>query len=903
MDPATALGLAGSIIACIQLAQALSKQIGLSEHNRADLEYMLKTLRGFLAACECLKDIAALDESEGRFSLVEQAQEPLKECQQAIDFIHERLKEKNLFRRWVRGSAWDRKIKKRLLRLDDIKAQFDMAIQSDQLQLIAAVEKYSQQAVCGTRDIREDTQYIKHAISQQGPLLSSIKSTQDAEAQGQQALPRNLYALLINRETASKKRDLFNWLSTAEPTTNHDSARKHFEPNTGSWLLQSTKYDNWKGADNSFLWLQGLPGCGKTILCSTIVEDIIDHRAQNANCLMAYYYFSFTETEKQNANNFLRSIITQLLKQDDAVLDDVLVIFEGAKNSTPHLGTLKIILKTILKTHWTFFLIADALDECPRGYEPDERQRNNDVNADTRRYIKTQLEKDRNFQKWSLEIRTETETTLTEGANGMFRWVFCQLDSLKRCRTTRQLRVALKSLPKTLNATYHRLISEIREEDTEIAIAALKWLVICETTLTIAQLAEATAMGFNSRAPFDVENRLADPCDLFHILGSLVSVDMTYGEEEIKLAHFSVREYLTSGLANDIANFNELDTHRFALECCLNYMDSSSMGSGDENHAFNHYAVYNWQIHAWKYQNHHHNIEIAEYIILFLGSWSWREKWLIIRREYGKFIRFENKDDLGTALFYACHFKLVDVCKILIDRYNVAAIEPLLLGNYDPLDVACHLGELENVALYILNHKIWPSKKETDVLIHRALNLTALKGDDHLFHLLTELVIECRRTWETKAIILKIIDYLPKRADGYPWWKHFSNALLASDNEISTIYIRDKVGVKPDWPSSELSKPVKNIFPLEILMSGMKDRYFPPEHDSIENDRSIEELLLSHGAIRDQFRPGSVPVVVSDESVRSEMEVDGHETEAANVMVDADEWEEEKTDDSDLEMN
>lgn len=242
MDPVSALGLAASIIACIQLAQSLSQNVGLTENNHTDLDHMLKTLRGFLAACECLKDIAALDESEGRFFLVEQAQEPLKKYQQAIDFIHEQLKEKNLFRRWVRGSAWDKKIKRRLSRLENIRAQFDIAIQPDQLyvilkgdtknrknanpchsQIIAAVEKYSQQAVCDTRDIkedtrgikkdtrdlkddtrdikqdtksikgdtrsvREDTHYIKLGITQQGPLLSNIKSTQDKEVQGQQAL-------------------------------------------------------------------------------------------------------------------------------------------------------------------------------------------------------------------------------------------------------------------------------------------------------------------------------------------------------------------------------------------------------------------------------------------------------------------------------------------------------------------------------------------------------------------------------------------------------------------------------------------------------------------------------------------------------------------------------------------
>lgn len=135
MDLVSALGLAASIIACIQLAQSLSSHVGLSEHNRTDLERMLKTLRGFLAAYQGLKSVAAIDESEGRFCLIEQAQEPwnLKECQEVIEEVRKRLEEKNLFNRWVRGSSWDKKFNKCLPRFDNIREQFDIPIQSDQL--------------------------------------------------------------------------------------------------------------------------------------------------------------------------------------------------------------------------------------------------------------------------------------------------------------------------------------------------------------------------------------------------------------------------------------------------------------------------------------------------------------------------------------------------------------------------------------------------------------------------------------------------------------------------------------------------------------------------------------------------------------------------------------------------
>ncbi|ATZ52364.1 hypothetical protein BCIN_08g01100 [Botrytis cinerea B05.10] len=105
MNPVSVLGLTASIIACIQLAQALSKEVGLSEHNRTDLERMLRTLRRFLASYQGLKNIAAIDESGGRFCLVKQAEQPWKESQEIINEVQQRLEEKNLFNQWIRGGV------------------------------------------------------------------------------------------------------------------------------------------------------------------------------------------------------------------------------------------------------------------------------------------------------------------------------------------------------------------------------------------------------------------------------------------------------------------------------------------------------------------------------------------------------------------------------------------------------------------------------------------------------------------------------------------------------------------------------------------------------------------------------------------------------------------------------
>jgi hypothetical protein len=48
-------------------------------------------------------------------------------------------------------------------------------------------------------------------------------------------------------------------------TINHNAACKKHKPQTGNWFIQG-KYSQWKETPSLFLWLYGIPGCGKTIL-------------------------------------------------------------------------------------------------------------------------------------------------------------------------------------------------------------------------------------------------------------------------------------------------------------------------------------------------------------------------------------------------------------------------------------------------------------------------------------------------------------------------------------------------------------------------------------------------------------------------------------------------------------
>ena len=51
------------------------------------------------------------------------------------------------------------------------------------------------------------------------------------------------------------------WLTPPDPSTNLNNALKNHLSNTGSWLLNSPTYLEWKQRDNSFLWIHGICKC------------------------------------------------------------------------------------------------------------------------------------------------------------------------------------------------------------------------------------------------------------------------------------------------------------------------------------------------------------------------------------------------------------------------------------------------------------------------------------------------------------------------------------------------------------------------------------------------------------------------------------------------------------------
>jgi hypothetical protein len=135
MDPVSALGLAASIIAVIQLTGALMKpatsSLGPSENDGKELKRLLVTMTGFQTAYSNLEQYLKSKPSEGE-NLANAIELPIQGCKAVLAELKLRLANMTFVRKHIIGKKWDKGFKLLVKQLEDARQLFDDILQGDQ---------------------------------------------------------------------------------------------------------------------------------------------------------------------------------------------------------------------------------------------------------------------------------------------------------------------------------------------------------------------------------------------------------------------------------------------------------------------------------------------------------------------------------------------------------------------------------------------------------------------------------------------------------------------------------------------------------------------------------------------------------------------------------------------------
>ncbi|KAF8493659.1 hypothetical protein F5888DRAFT_1850287, partial [Russula emetica] len=394
------------------------------------------------------------------------------------------------------------------------------------------------------------------------------------------------------------RESVHKWLSPPDPSTNHNIACGTHHKKAAKWFFEGNIYQEWK-SKGSLLWIHGKPGSGKSILCSTVIEDI-KALCDAGQASMAYFYLDFRNANKQCLRDLLPSLLTQLSARSSPRCDILSKLYsdhDDGKNQ-PSDSVLSKCLEDMLSLpdQRPIYLIMDALDESPitsgipsarervllllkdlvdlglpnlhicvtsrpeidirNAIEPltslrvslhDQTGQKEDIADYVRSIVYSNL--DTNMRRWKKEDKEFVVKTLAERADGMFRWTFCQLEVLRDCLPS-SVRRFLDELPESLDETYERVLREIKKPNRDHARRLLQCLVVAVRPLRVEELAEVLAIDFNDAEGIpklnpnwrweDQERALLTSCS------SLIAIVDTDDSRVVQFSHFSVKEYLTS---------------------------------------------------------------------------------------------------------------------------------------------------------------------------------------------------------------------------------------------------------------------------------------------------------------------------------------------------------------------
>ncbi|KAK0118571.1 hypothetical protein ONS95_007457 [Cadophora gregata] len=413
---------------------------------------------------------------------------------------------------------------------------------------------------------------------------------------------------------AERKRRLLSRLSTVAFEHKHRKLKALRYEGTGTWLIGDTKYKEWKSStESAVLCCHGIPGCGKSVLASSIVDSLL------TNNTTVYYYCDYSDKRTLDPANLFGALARQVLGKLKSIPETLAATIENAAHDGDRLTDSSCALESLRKgielCSDPIYISVDGIDElteesqktichglkdlidgnsvpirlfltgrqdlssllhipsivpftsisvAPSVIASDIR---NFVQASTRRRVAEGMLV---LQDSSLEELIVEK--LVNGARGMFLWVEFQLRDLCEAESDYGIRLVLENLPRSLSETYDRLLGRIEgTERRNMILRMFKWIVCTRQPLHVNEIREGIAFTLEDedwtqeKIPTDL-NRLIRAC------GNLVIVDTE--TDIVQLAHYTVQQYF---LKDDgkYFQFGLGDANEMAGEFCLAYLTFS----------------------------------------------------------------------------------------------------------------------------------------------------------------------------------------------------------------------------------------------------------------------------------------------------------------------------------------
>ncbi|KAF6807480.1 ankyrin repeat protein [Colletotrichum sojae] len=239
---------------------------------------------------------------------------------------------------------------------------------------------------------------------------------------------------LAEDRVSDQKRKILDWISSsanfeAQQADNIDRR----QPGTGQWLLDSQQFRDWITKDKQTLFCPGMPGAGKTMVASIIIERLQQQYRDDKSIGLAYAFYNFRRQHEQSPRDILASLLSQLplstveiktmIQQISSLFAKVYVVVDALDECQPNGGYRHDLLAAILNLHNTcnvnFLATSRHIPEIEIYFEGCSIIEIQATDSDVREYLDGHMSRLPSFVQKSSPLREEIKTSIVQAVKGM----------------------------------------------------------------------------------------------------------------------------------------------------------------------------------------------------------------------------------------------------------------------------------------------------------------------------------------------------------------------------------------------------------------------------------------------------------------------------------------------------
>lgn len=368
---------------------------------------------------------------------------PLGRLWVSLRTVRAKLQPKEGPKRLLVNLKWpfsEKEVEKIVAAIEREKSLLGLALDNECRKLIQEIKKSSREHERRLPDLADAIgKDSKHSHDQLVELKGNLDTLRDRQD---------------DQHTAEVRRAILDWLAPMDYAPQQSDFISRRQVGTGKWLLDSAEFMAWMETDNETIFCPSIPGAGKTIPTSIVVQELNTNLISDEHIGVAYIYCHFRRKTQQKADDLLANLLKQLVDGRRSLPESVRFLYNKYKDKRkrPSLDDISTTLQYVAALYSRVFIIVDALDECqtasrksflfeifaiqakcranifatsrpiPEVTDKFKGLKSLEIRAskeDIERYLEGHIGQLSAFDEWSQRLRDEVKISISEAVDGM----------------------------------------------------------------------------------------------------------------------------------------------------------------------------------------------------------------------------------------------------------------------------------------------------------------------------------------------------------------------------------------------------------------------------------------------------------------------------------------------------